>query len=69
MDTVMGHGEAVDIVMPDTNLDVLVDAAAELKAVAKAVRPATLSVWKASLAPALTDEPAITASDTLARTV
>ena len=42
--TVMGHGVAVDIAMPDTYLDVLVDAAAELKAVANAVKPVMPSV-------------------------
>ena len=44
IDTVMGHGVAADIVMPDTYLDVLVDAAAELKAVANAVKPVMPSV-------------------------
>ena len=67
--TVMGQGVAVDIAKPDTYFDVLVDAAAELKAVANAVKPVMPSVWNASLAPPLTDEAAMTASDTLARTV
>ena len=44
IDTVMGHGVASDIVMPATNLDVLVEAAAELKAVANAVKPVMPSV-------------------------
>ena len=42
--TVMGQGVAVDIAKPDTYFDVLVDAAAELKAVANAVKPVMPSV-------------------------
>ena len=42
--TVMGHGVVAVIDMPDTYLDVLVDAAAALKAVANAVKPVMPSV-------------------------
>src|SRR5450755_2586015 len=67
--TWMSHGDAAVAVTFVTNLLAFSGAGLPLMVPAAAVRPAVLSVWNASLIRPLNDEPAITASDNLARTV